>query len=425
MLNGVFQSSFFRSVSVLALASAAGQALLFLVLPVITRLYSPTDFGVTAIFSGILAIVLMISGFRLELAVVLPKSEQSARQLVRLVMVLNLFVAALVAVLVNVLPAQIAQFAGSSQLTDVLWLLPLAVCGAGAYRVLSFWAVRNGDFETIAKTKFAQPLANAVSQLLLGLLGFGAVGLIIGQIAGLATGLFRLSKGVSLFSLPTSFELRRYVALARRYSRFPKFDVPAALIDTLSVQLPNLLFAGLFGLTAAGWYLLAERVILGPLSLFGQALGQVIYSKSGQKKDIEFLAPQAIRIIKVLFIIICLPTILFVLFGKIGFEFLFGDEWSKSGLIASILFPAFSLQFIYSSVSLMLSATEGQKVNLKVNFILLLLKLSAIYIGFYLDGFMGSIFYFALATSLGNLIAIQLLVSHLRKYDRLGSRTSF
>jgi len=85
---------FVRSAAVLVSGTAAGQALVILSSPILTRFYSPGDFGVLAVYAAVLAFVVRISSLRYELAIPLPRTDGSAANLLTLSLcVLGLIVA--------------------------------------------------------------------------------------------------------------------------------------------------------------------------------------------------------------------------------------------------------------------------------------------------------------------------------------------
>src|SRR5690606_7842279 len=84
-----------RGASVLAAGTAAGQALILLAMPLVTRLYSPEDFGVLAVYASILALLVVVITLKFETAIVLAESDETAAQL----LLLSLAVAAVVSAL--------------------------------------------------------------------------------------------------------------------------------------------------------------------------------------------------------------------------------------------------------------------------------------------------------------------------------------
>lgn len=77
-------NDFLRSVTVLAGGTAAAQLLMVLLLPVLTRLYSPQDFNTLSVYLGLLSIFSVVATLRFELAISLPEEDGEAAHLLAL-----------------------------------------------------------------------------------------------------------------------------------------------------------------------------------------------------------------------------------------------------------------------------------------------------------------------------------------------------
>ena len=82
------KKSFLRGVSVLVGGTAGAQIMSLLAAPLLTRLYTPEDFGLIAVYGSLLAIISVITCLRYELAIPLPEDEGVAANLVMLCLVL-------------------------------------------------------------------------------------------------------------------------------------------------------------------------------------------------------------------------------------------------------------------------------------------------------------------------------------------------
>ncbi|MFH4122330.1 translocase, partial [Acinetobacter baumannii] len=63
------QGGFLKAVSVLVGGTAFAQGLAIIALPFITRLYSPSDFSIFAVYASILGILTVASCLRFEIAI--------------------------------------------------------------------------------------------------------------------------------------------------------------------------------------------------------------------------------------------------------------------------------------------------------------------------------------------------------------------
>src|SRR5687767_11560183 len=84
---------FWRANSSFAMAAGSGMiapSVGLLTAPILTRLYSPTEFGVLGSFAAILASTLALANLRYEVTVPLPKEEAEAYSLARAAMKIGL-----------------------------------------------------------------------------------------------------------------------------------------------------------------------------------------------------------------------------------------------------------------------------------------------------------------------------------------------
>lgn len=411
-----------KGVATLASAAAGGQLVLVLVSPLLTRLYTPEQFGVLAIFSSMLGVIVVVSSLRYELAIPLARSHQNGKSLLSIALGINCLFAALTLALVSLLRGRVAEFAGVPGLTNFLWLLPIAVLCMGSYRSLNFWAVRNKNYRRIAVTKISQSISNVLIQVSGGLVGLGTLGLLLGQVAGHAVGVVSLSRGLTLnvFLLIKSANRPRIGVLLKEYSRFPKYDVPASFINVVSNELPQLMFAVLFSPAVAGFCLLAQRVLASPLNLFGQAVAQVLYGNTAEAIAKGSLGGMVSKVVFSLAGIIVVPSITIFFIGPEIFSFVFGESWREAGEIASILMMGIAAQFVYSPVSLVLLATDGQHINLGLNSLMIVLRLLGIYWGWLQNDVLVAALWFSLAGLFSYSVGVLLVICRSRNaYNKL------
>ena len=79
MLN--LKSEFSKNVLTLVTGTTIAQSIPIAISPILTRIYTPEDFGVLALFISITTILGTIANGRYELAIVLPKRDNNALEL--------------------------------------------------------------------------------------------------------------------------------------------------------------------------------------------------------------------------------------------------------------------------------------------------------------------------------------------------------
>ncbi|MEM2568006.1 MAG: oligosaccharide flippase family protein [Candidatus Bathyarchaeia archaeon] len=240
--------SFARNVAVLAGGTALGQAISVLASPILTRLYTPDDFGVLAVYSSILGILSVVASWRYELAIPLPDKDEDAVNLVALSLGIVVLMSFLVALGVWLLRNQIVRWVNVPALQRYLWLLPVGVLLVGAYQVFNYWAIRKKAFGALAQTKLRQGIGATATQISLGLVRPSPLGLLLGQVVGQAGGLLMLLGNFWKHAkdLWKFVDAKESVKLLSRYVRFPIFASWVGVFNTLSVQVPILMLSSLF-----------------------------------------------------------------------------------------------------------------------------------------------------------------------------------
>jgi len=377
---------FARNVGVLAGGTALGQTIAVLTSPILTRLYTPKDFGVLAVYTSILGIVSVIASLRYELAIPLPEKDEDAANLLALSIGIVVFMGLLASVVTWLLGAQIVSWTNISALRPYLWLLPVGVVMVGIYQVLNYWAVRKQAFTQIARTKLNQGAGLAIAQIGLGLLKSGPLGLLIGRIVGQAAGITTLAmlaykKDKKALKAISPSQVRYMFA---RYRRFPLFSSGAALINALGLQLPVLLLSGLYGAQVVGQFMLVQRVFGLPLTFLGTSVSKVYLSQAAQKArtDVQGLQKLFYAVAKKMAVLGSVPTIILVGVGPSLFPLVFGIEWREAGVYAQIMAVTFLSAFVTIPLSYTFSVLERQDLSLMWNGSRLLLSAGSIVIAY-------------------------------------------
>ena len=68
--------------------TAGVQAIVFFTLPILTRMYSVSDFGLQALYMSIASLLIIVVTGRYELAILLPKDDEDSFSLIILVLVI-------------------------------------------------------------------------------------------------------------------------------------------------------------------------------------------------------------------------------------------------------------------------------------------------------------------------------------------------
>jgi O-antigen/teichoic acid export membrane protein len=373
-----------RAVAGLSSATVVGQVLLAGVVPLLTRLYTPEAFGSFSAFSGMAMALLVASGLRYDLAIPLERRDHNARVLLFGTLMIGAIFACVSLPVVVILEVALDQFDGIAGIHGVVWLLPAFLLFAGANRSYTALAVRDRRFGDVARTRVLQAPATIIIQLVGGLAGLGAPALIIGFIVGQTAGLVSLMRGpggpralIGGGAIPW----RRLRVLWRRHRRFPRLDMPAAFADTLAAHAPTILLTFLFSPATAGIYAVHQRLLLAPAGIVGQAVGQVLLGRVRDDKASGELTARARRIAGVIALIAAAIAVVGFMIVDPLLAAVIGTDFARDGTYARFVLLGVAGQFVYSPLSVLLGATNGQHVNLVVHVVLLAAKAAALWWG--------------------------------------------
>ncbi|PMV85466.1 MULTISPECIES: lipopolysaccharide biosynthesis protein [Pseudomonas] len=349
------ENSFARNAITLMTGTSIAQAIPIAISPILTRLYTPEQFGVFGLYLALTSIVSVVVTGRYELAIMLPKKDSEAAQIVALSVVLSFLISSIILLCVVFFNTEITHLLGAPELSLWLYLLPLSTLLGGVYPSLNYWCNRKRNYKRLALSRIVQ--TSATSSIQLGVAGVGpSVGLIGGQILGQGVATVVLGRIVVKedAELLRSVTKLRVLAVARKYTKFPKYMVAGQLASEVSVQILLLLLGMFFGPAIAGFYSLAQRVLAAPISLVAAAIGDVYrqeaaftYKKTGNCKDL-FL-----RTALKLFAFAFIPALPVFFFGPWLFALFFGEEWRAAGEMASVV----SIMVFFQTVSTPLSQT--------------------------------------------------------------------
>lgn len=343
---------FARQLLLLSSGTLAGQAIVVATSPLLTRLFTPEEFGLLTVFTAIMGFVGNGVGLRYELAVPLGESDEEAAAVVVLTsMIVLAFGAASVAALAVGAP-QLARAVGEPALEPLLWLLPVAVLVWGLSLPLGYWSVRRGSFRVNAIGRVVQAGSMSTIQLGAGLGGWGGAGLIVGWVIGHAA---RSVQFIASLTRQDRLLLRAVrpgavLAAARRFWRYAVFSTPSALLQSGTQFLPGVLIAALFGVAAAGWFGLAQRMLELPVRLLSNTASEVFLNAIARREPREVYR-------------LCLRTIgRFTLLGLVGavplalaapplFALVFGEAWRAAGEVVQVLIPLQLARFVVIPIS--------------------------------------------------------------------------
>lgn len=364
-LKKLFQSSFVKSVAMITGGTAIAQLMSALFSPIITRLYSPEEYGVLSVYTSILGLIVIIASLKFEWGIPIAEDDEKAVNVMALCFFVLIIFVILVFLIFLFFGEPILTLLDASSLLNYRYLIAVGVFLGGAYNILLQWAYRNKDFKSIANTKLAQSITGNGVKVGLGFLHVGPIGLIVGQILHQGAGLGTLSRSFSKNNIHLVKKINKNDIFwgSKRYKNFPIFSAPAQFLNTAGLQLPVFFITSLYGSQILGFYGLANSIVNLPMALIGNSVADVLYGEAASvgRSNPKRIKDLSNKLFKSLLLIGLIPLFILLFFGPFLFSFVFGSQWYEAGVYARILAFLVFARFIFTPISRIYFVFERQK----------------------------------------------------------------
>jgi len=319
--------------------TALAQVLSFALSPIISRLYSPTDFGVFGSFTAILGVVSAGIALDYSQALMLPKQKDDAFCLFVISCLSSFLVAAFCLAICLVASGFILNFINARN-AWILVLLVIGILSSGLNQTFQGWCIRAKAFKHTSASQVIRSLSANGMQIGLGYLKGGASALIFAVTLGDMLATLSLAK-VALRELKVlwrSIRWKRLWQLVKEYRDFPLYSASTNVINALSLGLPVFLLTHFYGIAVAGAYVFGTRLMQAPMGLVLTALRQVLYQKASETyNEGGRLAPLYLKITGGLFAVGFLPSLILFIWAPQIFSWIFGGQWHTAGVFARSL----------------------------------------------------------------------------------------
>lgn len=362
--------------------TSIAQAIPIAISPILTRIFTPSDFGLFALYISISGTIAIISTGRYELALMLPKENDDALHLVFLSLMISLVISIICLLLVFVFNSEITSFLKNESISTWLYFIPLSILLSGAYQCLYYWNNRQKRFKQLSISKVVQTSTTVTTNLGLGYLIVGPIGLVLGNVLGQFASVVYFTKSFINSISNKKISYFRIKELAHRYRKFPQFEAPSALLNMASSHSVHIFFNIFFGAVSSGYYFLVQKVFGLPLMLIAASVQDVfkeevarVHKNEGNTRKIfieTFLKLTKLAII---------PAIIIYFFAIDFFVFFFGEKWEAAGVYVQILTPVFFIRFISFPLSFMFYIAEKQHINIIGQFVQFLFVMIVMMVG--------------------------------------------
>lgn len=382
-----FQSRFMRHVFTLFSGAALSQIIGILISPFLSRLYTPYDFGLFALYSSFLTISSIVAAGRYDSAILLPSEDQDAFLLVMIslgLILLSMTGLQIILFLLSFNPL-LNQILSQKQLSEIILYLPLSVVSLLVFQIGCSWLNRKKLYQAISIVRLFQSILLLGSNLLLGILKMGVYGLVlstlISQTLGVCSILYILYTHRHLGRFHLSWKALRQTA--RTYKSFPQVNLLQGLADAFQANFFIFLLEAYFGTALLGAYSFSRRMFNALLTPIISSVTQVLFQQASETytkgQDLHLFSK---RILITSGILAIGGTLLAVGLAPTIFGLVFGKEWESAGLVSRYIAPWIFFASVSSLVGFIPAIVNEQKMDLLLATFGNLITLLLLHIGY-------------------------------------------
>ena len=356
--------NFFSNILRVFAGNAVASAITFISMPIISRLYAPSDFGQASYVISIATVVTSIASLRYDAAIVVA----STPEMVRILFVISLLICCLVSFLTLITLSIVAQVTThpAYRMEDFLLLLPTLVLIMGTSQIILFMFTKESKFSPIAKFNIGSSFFQQSYRILAGVSGFSngfsyVSAIVIGQLGAILCSIKNISV-MTKFVFSEKIRSRDLVSGFKRYKNFPIYSSWSYLMNIFAFQMPVIMFAHFFDLEHVGFYSMAVMA-LSSAKIMANAISRVLYQMSAEAKQSGHLIDLIWSVYMKLIVYTSPPFLMVAMYGRVLLRLLFGVQWDTSGVYCQILAPLYFTIFFTASLGSLYNVTERQKEN--------------------------------------------------------------
>lgn len=425
ILVRISRKSFVRNVAIVASGTASAQVIMVVSSQFLTRIYGPEAFGMFGVYSSIIAIITPVAALTYPVAVVLPKSKETAMDLMRLSFYITLLVTMITAVFLMLFNDMVVSAFNLEEVASFLYCLPLVIFFTGCLQITEQWLIRNDQFKITARSILGQTTIIQAGMVGAGLFNPLAAILILFTSMNQALRSFLMMVGAGYFkpvkviSFLTDIDMREMQKLAKRYYDFPVFRSPQLLLNGFSQGFPVLMLSSFFSPVAAGYYAIGRMALDMPTNLIGKAVSDVLYPRvSRGANNFEKITPILLKATAMMGGIGLLPFGLVILIGPWLFELVFGQGWSMAGEYAVWIAVWGWTRFLRAPSVSTLPVLSAQGFHLGFTVCSLIVRIFAMFAGYWIFGDdLTAVAWFCVSGAFMNILLVLITWKRTRRFD--------
>ena len=255
--NKIFKNNFVKNVLNVSFFTILAQVVGVISLPIITRIYSPSDFGLYSFFVTVMSISGLLATGKFDSAILVSDNKTKRKNLMKIILLISIcasFCFLVLFFIIDLFNLETFQLENKYELLSLALLSIIFYANTASF---TFWHNTKSRYTLLGIGQLLRASSAAVIKISLGVLAtITGAGLIYGYVASQAILLILLFTIFFINDLqknnliPKKEDLLQHISslkeTIKEYKDFPKFALPTDFISHVSSQAPILLTGPIF-----------------------------------------------------------------------------------------------------------------------------------------------------------------------------------
>ncbi len=396
-LNRIFKNNLVKNILNVSFFTILAQVVGIISLPIITRIYSPSDFGLYSFFVTVMSISGLLATGKFDSAILVSENKTKRKNLMKIILLISIsasFCFLALFFIVDLFNLEIFQLENKYELLSLALLSIIFYANTASF---TFWHNTKSRYTLLGIGQLLRASSAAIIKISLGVgATITGAGLIYGYVASQAILLilfftiFFINDLQRNNLIPKKEDLLQHISsfkeTIKEYKDFPKFALPTDFISHVSSQAPILLTGPIFGGTTLGFFALARTILGLPTQILGSAVRTVFQREAAKEFNKNGTCKKVF--LNTFFILsgaALIPCIITMLYAEPIFVFIFGEEWEMAGTYCEILAPLFFIRMVSKPLNFMFHLSGHLKFDLQLMNIFLVFSAISFFFGWHYE----------------------------------------
>jgi O-antigen/teichoic acid export membrane protein len=346
--------------------SALAQIIHLLFTPVLTRIYSPEDFGHLALLIAFGGIVTAIATGKYDWAIVIAPLEE------RFKLDIGIKLIAAITSIFLLLLAVIFYLFEVNDYAILTFFLSIIAFFRAIYQSKRALLNSFGEYKEISKGRIVENTSNSLLAIIISFFSVNYIGLMLAKSFSYIIPAFTYSNRAKKHFVNQTVETKEAL---KKYIKFPRYSIASDLFTQINLSFSIFAFTYLYGQEIAGHISMTTRVLSLPINFIGLSFLDVFREKATQ----EYISHGSFKSIFTKFFgilagLAVLGFFIVFIWGEDIFALVLGEQWRTAGELATIAIALYSIRLISSPLGFAFHLTQKQRLEMLFKVLILVIS---------------------------------------------------